>query len=686
MNSIAVFVLLLILLLAALGLGVYLGLKRNVVQTSVRAGMIIFSVILSAILAATLTPTMFKGMISLFNSFFGSETLAYLSSDTDGANGILSFIYALAAPFTFFAFFFIITLALVGVYNFLCRFYITDEKLAEWAERKKAKENKEDKEDKPAEDGNEVKESALNDGDSAVKVISADEATDFDTISVNDPVDDYPEFDENGEGVTEENAEEKEPDENADGFEAAASEIGEDEPSPDGISSSDDMPSPDGIPSADEQNPEGEVKPEDDAVAAKEENKEEDKKEDKKEKKGLPPKALRAILVAANAVCSLILAVAFVVPTTSLISACSGLIEAAGGEKSAQDYIDEINTNEDTTEAKDFITQITKISSNPIYNIYRALGIPVVYSITGVQVGDSQRQPLSKALVSSEELICSMLELMANADLLSTKVTWPQYADILYDASEGVEDAPYWDKLLGSFLSDASVSWEDGDLFMGITPPFSESMANYDEVLEKDIYKILSENNMASLEFKSVANALMLMSSIACFEEKNFDSVVTLTTLMENIDDESAAVVKEYITDDLLLSLDYAEDEVSFYKEVYVSVLEGSLAVSKVEYSTEDARKAAYEAEAENIITFLTFTEHPESVANNEFILAYVNSTVVQLTVKDVTDSGRVNDPAGIVDELGERSAILKEAIELLEDLTTLTKDQCNYAIAYVTK
>lgn len=687
MSSIAIFVLLLILLLVALGLGVYFGLKRNVVQTSVRAGMIVFSIILSAILAATLTPTMFKGMISLFNSFFGSETLAYLAGDSDGANGILSFVYALAAPFTFFVFFFIITLALVGVYNFLCRFFITDEKLAEWAERKKAKEG--DKAEELPEDGTAEAEAAPEEEEPAVRILSADEAMDNESVSVIEPDDgDFdPEADEENaepaaseEAAAEEEAEGEtadESDEEAEGAEEEAAAAETEETPVDGAENPEENPE-------EGENPDEEEKPEDEAVAAKEE----DKEEDKKEKKGLSPKIKRAILVAANAVCSVILAVAMVVPVTSVISACAGLIEAAGGEKSAQDYVDEINTNEDTTEAKDFITQISDIDSNFIYNVYRVLGVPVVYSITGVKVGDSQSQPLSKALTSSEDLICSVLELMANADLLSRKVTWPEYAAIMYEASESVAEAPYWDKLLGSFFSDASLKWVEGDSFIGIAPPFSESMENYDDVLEEDIYKILSENNLASLEFRAVADALTLMSSVACVNDSDFDSVSTFYTLMENVTAESAAIVKEYITDDLMLSLDYSEEEIPFFKQVYTSVLDGALAVGTGEYADEGTRKAVFTAEAESVVAFLKFTEDPSSVTDKEFADAYSDSDIVKGIVADVTSLGKVNDPAGIASAISDsRYDVLKDMfIEKMGKDETITYNQYLYVLAYITK
>lgn len=656
MSSIAIFVLLLILLIAALGLGVYFGLKRNVVQTSVRAGMIVFSVILSAILAATLTPTMFKGMISLFNSFFGSETLAYLAGDTDGANGILSFIYALAAPFTFFAFFFIITLALVGVYNFLCRFFITDEKLAEWAERKKEKDGGKEEPAVAGTDGN-ADGAETAEEEPAIKILSADEADD-ESVIVRSP----------DEEIEVKNLKEEK---NSDGERGEAEEASKDE------SGNEDEAA------AEEAEESAEENPESVPAAAKTEG----GKEDKKEKKELPPKAKRAILAAANAVCGLVLAAAMVVPVTSVISACNSLIEAAGGEKSAQDYVDEINTSEDTGEAKDFITQISDISSNPIYNIYRVLSVPVVYSLTGVQVGDSKSQPLSKALVSSEDFICSMLELMANADLLSKKVTWPKYADMLYDASEGVGEAPYWDKLLGSFLSDASVSWEDGDAFMGISPLFEASMEGYDDVLEKDIYKILSENNLASTEFRAVADALTLMSAIACVNEADFDSASALTALMENVTDDSSAIVKEYITDDLLLSLGYSEESVPFYKEVYASVLDGALKVGAKEYADEASRKAAFTAEAEGVEAFLKFTADPSSVTDKEFADSYSDSDIVKGIVADVTDSGKVNDPAGIASLIsGSRYNDLKDMfVEKMGKDETITYNQYLYALAYIT-
>lgn len=654
MSSVAIFVLLLILLVVALGLGVYFGFKRNVVQTSVRAGMIIFSVILSAILAATLTPTMFKGLISLFNSFFGSETLTYLSGDTDGANGILSFIYALAAPFTFFVFFFIITLALVGIYNFLCRFFITDEKLAEWV-AKRAKKNGEE-ENADAED---EAEETPEDEEPAIKVLAADEVNGAEVVLTD--------ASENSEAESDEDEAEEES-ENADGEEAEDTE-------PDGEEAEESETS--------EEEPEDEENSEDEIAA-----KEEDDKKDKKERKPLSPRTKRAILVAANAVCAVVLAVAMVVPVTSVISACAGLVEAAGGEKSAQDYVDEINTSEDTSEAKDFITQIADISSNPIYNIYRVLGVPVVYSITSVQVGDSKSQPLSKALVSSEELICSMLELMANANLLSAKVTWPEYAEILYDASEGVEAAPYWDKLLGSFLSDASVSWEDGDPFMGISPLFEQSMAEYDDVLEKDIYKILAENNLASTEFRAVADALTLMSSIACVNDASFDAVSSLTTLMENATEDSVAVVKGYITDDLLASLGYSEEDVAFYKQVYTSVLDGALEVGNKTYADEGARKSALAAEAEGVEAFLKFTADPSSVTDKEFADAYSDSGIVKGTVASVTESGKVNDPAGIASLISESryNSIKDILVEKMGKDEAITYNQYLYVLAYITK
>lgn len=659
MSSVAIFVLLLILLVVALGLGVYFGFKRNVVQTSVRAGMIIFSVILSAILAATLTPTMFKGLISLFNSFFGSETLTYLSGDTDGANGILSFIYALAAPFTFFVFFFIITLALVGIYNFLCRFFITDEKLADWA----AKRAKKNGEEENAEEKDEAEETPEEE-EPEIKVLSADEAN-GDEVVLTD-------VSENSEAETAEDEAEEE-NENADGEEAEETEA-------DGENAEESEPSEE---EPEDENPEDEEESEDEIAA-----KEEGDKKDKKERKPLSPRTKRAILVAANAVCAVVLAVAMVVPVTSVISACAGLVEAAGGEKSAQDYVDEINTSEDTSEAKDFITQIADISSNPIYNIYRVLGVPVVYSITSVQVGDSKSQPLSKALVSSEELICSMLELMANANLLSAKVTWPEYAEILYDASEGVEAAPYWDKLLGSFLSDASVSWEDGDPFMGISPLFEQSMAEYDDVLEKDIYKILAENNLASTEFRAVADALTLMSSIACVNDASFDAVSSLTTLMENATEESVAVVKAYITDDLLVSLGYSEEDVAFYKQVYTSVLDGALEVGNKTYADESARKAALAAEAEGVEAFLKFTAYPSSVTDKEFADAYSDSDIVKGTVASVTESGKVNDPAGIASLISESryNSIKDILVEKMGKDEAITYNQYLYVLAYITK
>jgi len=649
MNGIALMVILLLALLAALGLGVYFGLKRNVVQTSVRAGMIIVSVIVSAIIAATLTPTIVSGTLSLFKSFFGSESLSYLLSGTDGADGILSFVYAIAAPFTFFVFFFVITLVCIGIYNVLCRYLITDEKLAERAARKKENAPAEENPDENAEK-NAAEEEELPD----VKIISVKDAMAEDEAS-------------------------KTPSEGEEGTDSKATypeeNIGE---------------NPDTPPEENGENINAEADiTENNDIAAKEQGEAKDKKEgEKEEKKGLPKAAKRAILVAANAICSVILVIALAVPVTSVVGAFSGLIEAAGGEESAKGYIDEINPEEDTSEAKDFISQVQFLSDNPVYNIYRVLSVPVVYSITGVKVGDSALQPLAGAIASSENLVKSMLDLMAKSPYLTAKITWPDYAEVLYDASTGVAPAPYWDMLLGNFLSDASSSWEDGNLFMGMESPFAVAMDEYDDALEKGIYKTLKENDKASVEFRAVADELCLMSAVYCVDISGFDSAHAFELLMKNTTKESAAIAAKYITDDLLISIGYEEDEVSFYKQVFLSILDGAVSVGEATYSGESEKEAAISKEANNITTFLMFTKDPDGVKNADLVSAYAGSDIVKRIVEDVTDQGKTNNPAGIASSLTTyRYNELKDLfIKEMGDKQTINYNEYSYILAYITE
>lgn len=653
--SVVIFILLLIGLIAALAFGVFFGFKRCAIQTGIRAGMVLISVIAAAILACTLKSQMFTGIISLFQSFSGAEVFTYLLSDAKGAEGLSSFVQAMAAPVLFLIFFLGFTIIFIVVYRLLRKFIITDKRLKDRAERAKEKEG-----------GVKVADEVVAEEPSDENAAAKTEAEQVEEFSY-----DYglpSTYGENGNEL--ENV-------NDGGYsaEASAEETAEETSSEYEIA----------------------VAEADDGDKKKKKDKKKKADGDKKERKKLPPAAKRAIIVAVNVVCAVMIAVSVSVPVTSFVSACAGVVEGVGGADSAKAYVDEINSDGDTTQAKDFITNVSDLATNPLFNIYKALGVPVSYSITGVSVGDSDSQPLDLAIASSDKLLQSVVELVAKGDLLSKKVTWPDYATVLYTAADKVAVAPYWNKLIGNVLKDASNEWREGKEFIGIKTPFNFGY----ETLEKDIYIILSESDdpSASVELRAVADALCAMAGVAGVWQDGFD-VETIEQAFEllitNVDESSAKVVKSYINAELIKSIGLPEDYTEAYITLFDSLLDGAVKVNTATYADDAARTSAIKAEAEATATFLRFTNNPDDVSNTEFVNCYYDSTVVKSMVAALTDDGAVNNPMGVAERITSsrlselKDMLAKGAINAAMNGAGSSSDEdyeklYDYMVAYIT-
>jgi len=637
MNGVAILIIFILMFVAAMGLGIFLGFRRNGVQIGVRIGMVLVSIVASVILTINLSPIMFTETISLFESFLGAESLTYLLSGTEGANGVLSFVQAMVAPVSFALFFLGFTLVFALIYKALSYFFISNEKIAAFKKRKEEKEG-----EKNPSDSTEA-EAAPNADDESVGT-GADSAK--------------------GEAAYAAKADGWSYYDGADKGEASPSDASD-------------------VEISEPQENKGEDDEELNEEDGENENKSEEKDGDKKGKKGKKRGVGRGVLVCANTVCALITAVAFSVPATSFIGAGASVIEGVGGEEAANKYVDTVNSDGDTTGAKEFISEITFSSQTPFYYMYSALGAPITYSITEVSVGDTASQPLNKAIASSGTLITSVLELIANADLLSAKATWLDYAETLYKSSDTIAATPYWDRLLGSIFSDAAQKWKEDKEFIGIESPFKFGYS----ALEKDIYIILSENNEASVELNALGDALCVLYATACAGDSTSDAALAMEMLMKNTTDESSAIVIDFVTDELISDLGLTEKESEVYKKLITALLSGALEVSKTAYADEAERSQAIETEAGYVESFLKFFNDPDLVENSDFISSCVHSAMVQSTIKNLTGDGAINDPSGIAGSIS-----FKRFTELL---TALLKEMKAYPdkaeeylsiIAYITQ
>lgn len=647
MNSVAVLIIFVLMLVVAIGFGVFFGLRRNVAQVCVRIGMVLASAIVSVVLTVNLSPVMFIELISLLESFLGAESLTYLLSGTEGANGILSFVQAMVAPVSFALFFLCFTFIFTLIYKVVCYFFISDERIAA---RKKKKEGEE--------------ENLSERSDNAEEQPAEEEPAPY------------------AEKISDEK--DKEVVENSSVASTAPQETGGwnyyEEGGSDNAAA---------VSSVDVEVSEPEENIEAEEIINEKENEAEDKegKRDKKEKnerKPLSPKVKRGILVGVNTLCALITAVSLSVPITSFIGAFASLIDGVGGEEAAKEYIDTVNTDGDTTGAKEFISEVTLSSNTPFYYIYSALGTPITYAITEVSVGDTAAQPLNKAIASSGELMTPVLELIANADLLSAKTTWVEYAEVLYASSDTIAETPYWDSLLGSIFADASEKWKDDRDFIGIESPFK---FGYDS-LEKDIYIILSKNNKASVELNALGDALCAFSAVACASDSTFDTASAVETLLNHITDESAAIVKSYITDELIVDMGLTEKATEVYKTIVNALVDGAVEVGETKYESDEARSKAIAQEAEYVENFLKFFYDPTSVSNDDFIDSCLNSAIVKNMLKNLTGSGEVNDPAGIASLLSyERLNAIKDIIFkwVITSSAEIDYEEYLYIIAYLT-
>ncbi len=298
-------------------------------------------------------------------------------------------------------------------------------------------------------------------------------------------------------------------------------------------------------------------------------------------------------------------------------------------------YINSTETEE--TQGTSFIEAA---HNNALLNVYGVLGSPRSGFLKSVQTDGGETTTVQD---SAEAMLPAVVLLMSSdaESLLSSSV--------LYQLADSAESNSYLNTLIGGLLSDAGTAWANGESFLSVDPIISS-----DNSLAASVYAVLSEGNNASEDLRSVGILYSFDQALVTASETEEESIDTIeqsfSEIAANATEESVAVAKEFLTEEILSSLGrIVENREGVYATAISDILDGFLAIKQDTSLTEEERQQKIETEVAAIARFLYMVENWETADIEECAEVIFSSEILQTVIINATNSGTINDPFNFI-------------------------------------
>lgn len=240
-----------------------------------------------------------------------------------------------------------------------------------------------------------------------------------------------------------------------------------------------------------------------------------------------------------------------------------------------------------------------------------------------------------------------------------------------YDLANSIQDNPLVDEVAGQVVSEAATAWKNGDDFYGMQDPMAGS--DIADSLYNALINKSGENSPASVKFKGAGNAVDIANIVlgvniigsSSGDGEKTETIEQVKTLVDNITEESAEVVKESLTDEVISSITENMGEDSTIKSDEQSSAAISTAVSTlvdglVGLNNEDTPAETVEYEQNAVAEMFDAINNADtidedsaaSLAESVKDSVIVNDTVSSLIIED--DDG--NKSSAIAVEVSEET------------------------------
>jgi hypothetical protein len=293
-----------------------------------------------------------------------------------------------------------------------------------------------------------------------------------------------------------------------------------------------------------------------------------------------------------------------------------------------EDGSGENNNNNSSTDSMAQAREILNtIADNPLMKVYGTVGNVVSQNVSTVKTTDGTSIKVSEVIEGVYPVVSAIQEMATNGtDSLSSQ-------DI-YNIAQKIADNKFADELLGGILSDAATKWSNNETFLGIDPLNLQS-----EALSNGIFNALKDNKNASDAFKavghvySVAQVMQVMTTTGSSTQ---DAKTIMTNLMDNLTDESIAIVQNVVSEAVISELGSYTDNMSDTQKEKISSVVGNLL-----NNLKDVSEADRESEAAAVSTVFNAINDVGNLTQEtatEVVSVIKGSTVLTNTLADFVD------------------------------------------------